>query len=192
MPRARKTAPAVVEQTQAPDAVSGPLSDIPRHEPPPRPKGGHPLYLTDERRAAMLHAIELGLPIEKAATLIGIAPRTWRDWLQRAKDPEAHAYWQQLGLEIDQAKARCMQRRLEQIEAAAQDPKHWTAAAWHLERADPENFGRNAHVTIDVRKLSDQEFIDAIAEAGLSGLLERPDQDGTLAGGGAARLQSQP
>lgn len=85
---------------------------------------------------------------------------------------------------MESAEAKALRRNLLLVQIAAQEPKHWQAAAWLLERRYPESFGRREHVThagdsdsplrvetrMDLSKVGtdDLETLERILEQGLS------------------------
>ena len=93
---------------------------------------------TPETIEAVLNAIEAGGTLTDAARVAGIGRRTLYDWLEQ--DPE-------LGERIDEAKLRRREKLLRRIEQSSEEGD-WKAAAWILERTMPEEFSRNAKVTV--------------------------------------------
>jgi transposase len=98
---------------------------------------GRPTKLTDEVRTAILEAVELGVPNDYAADLAGVHRSTFYRWKAENEDFQDA---------LLKSKTRCIRTALERIHAASKDPKHWTAAAWLLERICPESFGRKVEV----------------------------------------------
>ncbi len=87
----------------------------------------------------LLDAAEHGLNDKSCCEAAGISTRTLTRWhAEAAADPSsAH------GLFVDAlktARARGKLALLGKIKAAADKPQFWTAAAWTLERTDPEQF----------------------------------------------------
>ena len=53
--------------------------------------------------------------------------------------------------EVKRVEAQALQRNLERIQTAAEEPRNWTASAWWCERRYPQHFGRAVQVTADVQ-----------------------------------------
>jgi len=109
-----------------------------------RHAGGRPTKLTEDNVAKMLSAIRCGAPKSTAAKAVGIAPRTLRMWLQRAKEPDAPPELRDLKERLDRAREEGITARLATIQKASQED--WRAAAWLLERDDPEKFSMRQKV----------------------------------------------
>lgn len=194
MPRSPKTKTVTektpTEQGVAPAAID--RSAVPKPPPitpyQPFAEGGKPTYLTDERRVVVLDAIRKGMPIAQAVALVGVGNRTWYKWLQKSKDPDAQPFWHEFGAQVEQAKAEGMMAMLDKINKAAEQPQHWTAAQYRLAVMDPEHFGKSQTVTVNLSRMSEEQFNDALAEAGLGSLVGRSDEEGALTGGPEAWL----
>lgn len=94
-------------------------------------------------------AIEKGASIKDAGLLAGLGTDTLDGWLYSYRsEPEKYAHYKHLVEDIQEAKARRRQRSVERIEQAAQGGA-WQADAWHLERTDPENWGRKDQVKVE-------------------------------------------
>lgn len=78
-------------------------------------------------------AIGLGATYELAAAYGGISYETLRVW-NETKPAFSAA--------LKEAEGEAAVRWLKRIEAAAEDDKHWQAAAWKLERRYPQEYGR--------------------------------------------------
>ena len=87
----------------------------------------------------MLDAAEHGLNDRSACEAAGIHPVTLSRWLKHADDfPDSpHASF---ALAMKTARNRGKLALLKRIKTAAEKPQFWTAAAWTLERTDPEQF----------------------------------------------------
>ncbi|MFE3206414.1 hypothetical protein [Embleya sp. NPDC059237] len=117
---------------------------------PRRP--GRPTLLTPETVEQLLVVVRLGVPTSLAAGYVGVGASTLRRWLaigrderDRVEDGEAAdpalAAHLDLVVAVDRARAEFVLRAVAQIQAAARDGR-WQAAAWMLERREPEEFGR--------------------------------------------------
>jgi hypothetical protein len=96
-------------------------------------------------------AIRKGNAKTTAARLAGIHPDTLWEWINRGKqNPAEYPYFVQLAEDMAQAKAEIDAEMLEHVLAAPTiDAKHWTAAAWFLERTSPQDFAKRNKVEID-------------------------------------------
>jgi hypothetical protein len=82
-----------------------------------------------------------------AARACGVAESAFMNWMRlgrEGKDPEYAEFVEQVKAAENQAEASAVGR----INAAMQDPKLWTAAAWFLERKFPDRWGMTG---IDVK-----------------------------------------
>ncbi len=108
---------------------------------------------TPEIHEQIVSYIRKGYPKTTTFGLVGINADTGWDWLRYGRDqPEKYPHYVRLAEDIEQAIAEVQAERVDQILAAAQDPKNWTAAAWYLERTDPQTWGRKDRVEIDASK----------------------------------------
>jgi transposase len=86
-----------------------------------------------ERVGKILGQIRAGVPKEAAARIAGIGASTLFEWMQR--DVEfAEA--------VQRAVAESEAVLVARIAKAAGEPRHWTAAAWMLERRFPERYAK--------------------------------------------------
>lgn len=122
---------------------------------------GRPTKLTPETEQTILKALELGATYEAAANAAGIAYNTFNEWMKEGeatKRGQKREFYEAVKKALGNRQARW----LSFIEKAAQDG-NWQAAAWKLERTEPENFGRQRldikhSGSIDVTQLSDDEL----------------------------------
>lgn len=135
---------------------------------------------TPELHEQIVANIRQGYPKTTTFRLVGIDPDTGWTWLRHAREqPDRYPYYVKLAEDIDQAIAEVQAARVDQILAAAQDPKHWTAAAWYLERTDPQTWGRKDRVQLDAGdsgplfQLNQLVLTDADAREGARELLRR-------------------
>lgn len=94
--------------------------------------------LTADVHLVIVEAIEKGLPWCHAAAMAEVDVGTLKDWREKGAK-ENDGIYHLLYLDIKRARAERIQSRLALIDAAADDG-NWTAAAWELERSDPDNF----------------------------------------------------
>lgn len=118
---------------------------------------GRPTDLTPETHKIITSAIAYGGTYEASAHAGGVSYDTFNNWMKRGEaelvrrdNPRVKEDTQQWQTEqrfveffkaIKKAKGDRQIRWLEQIEKAATGGA-WQAAAWKLERTEPENFGR--------------------------------------------------
>lgn len=72
------------------------------------------------------------------AAYIGVDPATFSVWVNHPKTENQH----KLSKALKKAEANRKNNLLVKIHQAAQEPRHWQAAAWLLERQYPEEFAR--------------------------------------------------
>jgi len=102
----------------------------------PKGKRGRKGIFTPEAKLKLIQAIQLGGTMQDAAGFAGINYTYLFDWLAK-KTPEAN----ELSEALKTAKGAGKIGWLAKIEKAASDG-NWQAAAWKLERTDPDNYGR--------------------------------------------------
>ena len=100
-----------------------------------------PTKLTPELTRDITSYISEGNPPTIAATLVGISPSTYFNWMSRgSKKTPRFMEFSEL---IKRATAQSIANRVAHISRAAEGG-HWRAAAWLLERMAPESFGKNS------------------------------------------------
>jgi hypothetical protein len=118
---------------------------------------GAPLKLLDELLAQrIVNAVRAGLPWKLAAQAAGVGWSTLKEWKARGREGE-EPYAAFLA-RLESADGEAAQAAMGAILAAAAEPKHWTAAAWMLERRHPELFALK-------REYAKDEAAPATAEA---------------------------
>jgi hypothetical protein len=115
---------------------------------------GRPSKFNPATAGVLERAVRLGLPIEVAATLAGIAPSTVFDWLRlgRANKSPARA---QFADRVDKARAEAACEAWTVVWKAGD--RDWKAAAMWLQLAHPREFGakglarqvKDANATLD-------------------------------------------
>lgn len=85
-----------------------------------------------EKQERVIEATRKGLTRAICARLAGVAPST----LYKALREDA-----EFSQRVKTAQADGEQALIDTIRAASAEPKHWTAAAWLLERRYPERYG---------------------------------------------------
>lgn len=116
--------------------------------------------LTDQRTEALLQGLRMGMTRQAAAGAVGIHPTT----LWRMVDADAA-----FRTAVETAEAEAEARYTAIVAQATQDPKHWTAAAWWLERRRYRDYARREKVemSIDLRtiaaRIAEESDLDADA-----------------------------
>lgn len=116
-----------------------------------------PLFVTDPSiEERIMIALTRGASFDIAAHYAGVDPETFRKWRKKGKmvreledeERKAHAYsiYYDFWRKCQKMRAIAACTWLQKIDDAAN--VHWQAAAWKLERAYPETYGRTEKVTI--------------------------------------------
>ena len=153
----------------------------------PKSTIGRPTKLTPAIRQAILTAVAGGVPYTRAAALADINAQTAVEWLERGEGRGTRAaapLYVQFARELKKALAQDEARRVLRINQAGnggtviyektttypdgrvvreikRTAPEWTADAWHLERSQPDVWGRRERV--DVRVISIQEAAAKVA-----------------------------
>ena len=102
--------------------------------------------LTPAVSKALCDAMRTGLCLSHAAALVGVSPATVREWIRRGEGtddrPEAEPY-ATFATATGKARAEGDVAMVAVINSAAEDGQ-WRAAAWLLERRNPQQWGRGA------------------------------------------------
>ncbi|MBL9178862.1 MAG: hypothetical protein JNM65_12450 [Verrucomicrobiaceae bacterium] len=106
----------------------------------PVKKPGRPTLLNPTRQAALLEAIEQGIPLKQAAAVAGMSYDTLNHWRKRGENESAPEEYRQFCQLLRHSQAVAMQVHVSSISDAAK--RDWRAAAWMLERRYPEDFAR--------------------------------------------------
>lgn len=106
----------------------------------PAKKPGRPTLLNPTRQAALLEAIEQGMPLKQAAAIAGMSYDTLNAWQKRGENESAPEEYRQFCQQLRHSQAVAMQVHVSSICDAAK--RDWRAAAWMLERRFPEDFAR--------------------------------------------------
>lgn len=125
---------------------------------------------TPERVEAVITALVGGASQSAAAAAAGVHIQTLERWIEADAD---------FRLLIEGAEAKCQERALDQIRAAAEEPRFWTAAAWLLERRWPQVFARRFEIPYAERVRTAAKLGSGLADALVKGLSEaglEPDQ----------------
>jgi transposase len=104
-----------------------------------------PTKLTDEVEEEVLKAIRAGASLAAAAQFAGIDASTFYRWTERgdlAGTGRADARFRRFRTRVEQARAQAEVRDVTIIAKASE--RDWRAAAWRLERRNPQRYGRAA------------------------------------------------
>lgn len=96
-----------------------------------------PSKRTPEVETAILTAIEIGASRADAAAAVGVGWSTMASWTRRNATFRAA---------VEKAEAAARIRMVGIVAQAA--TRTWTAAAWYLERSDPQHWGRRDRVDV--------------------------------------------
>lgn len=126
---------------------------------------GRPTKITEELSQKIINAIKLGAYVETAVSMAGVSKSTFYNWNDRGNrelervtkikgadaelyvddfDPREYPFVEFLDA-INEALALSEVRDLSRIDRAAET--QWQAAAWKLERKNPERWGKR--MTVD-------------------------------------------
>ncbi|HZU76708.1 MAG TPA: hypothetical protein VFA70_08085 [Dehalococcoidia bacterium] len=97
-----------------------------------------PTKFNRERAQRAVEAVRAGNYMVVAARLAGISESTLYEWLERGR--AGRAPYAEFAREVERARAEAEARMLLVVQTAAR--LHWQAAAWFLERAFPDRWGR--------------------------------------------------
>ena len=131
-----------------------------------------PTKLTPELTRDITSYISEGNPPTIAATLVGISPSTYFNWM--SKGSEKTPRFMEFSELIKRATAQSIVNRVAHIARAA-DGGNWRAAAWLLERISPESFGKHSHGCME-RASFRQEGANGISEISFEDLEEKVRQ----------------
>lgn len=113
---------------------------------PPREGPGRPPKLTSEMETRLLSLLRAGVPREVACAGVGIADRTLRIWLTKARAGEKS--FQEFADKVEAAQAEAQSTMLVQIRKAG--AKDWKAIAWMLERVFSGRYGYKSQVKVSL------------------------------------------
>lgn len=167
-----------------------------------------PTSLTPAVRQRVYAALKTGKPIARACALAGIGQSTYYRWMDDglAAAPRCERWQEMTAAErrdpanaelrpkpadmamwefreaVNAAMAEAEDALLARVSCAAEEPKHWTAAAWILERRWPERYGRRQAIemTADVRAKVEKIDVDELTDAELDEMIETgrlPEQE---------------
>lgn len=120
---------------------------------------GRKSKLTPEVEKAITDSLTAGATVADACAYAGVSDDSFYRYIRDNAD---------FADAVKSAKAKARVNAVLRIRKAA-DNGVWQAAAWFLERSDPENWGQKSRVAIDIRYVEMVKQIDALAaQHGLS------------------------
>lgn len=133
---------------------------------------GRPTKLDDLLTKRIVDAVRAGLPWKLAAQAAGVGWSTLKEWKARGRAGEEP--FAALVARLERAEGEAAQAAMASILAAAADPRHWTAAAWMLERRHPELFALKRQVEPEEEAAKEQAADDLeVARAVVAALESR-------------------
>lgn len=106
-------------------------------------KTGRKPELNAETQKRICDMLKIGQTMTTAAEYGGVSRKTVEEWIRRGEDRdrrESEEIYAAFAAAVKDAKLTSKIRNVTLITEAAK--KHWTAAAWWLERNYPEEYGR--------------------------------------------------
>ena len=131
-----------------------------------------PLKLTPKLTQEISTYIRDGNSPTISATLVGISPSTYFNWMSKGSNQEPR--FMEFLESIKRANAQSIVNRVAHIARAA-DGGNWRAAAWLLERISPESFGKHSHGCME-RASFRQEGANRISEISFEDLEDKVRQ----------------
>ena len=124
----------------------------------PAPKGRPSQLFDDQTGEALLDYIRLGIPVRKAVTTVGIAEKTFYNWMTRgidererlatvpnAKSNPIEVVYLQFLQSVERARGEAVTKKVAVISKAGNEGD-WRAAAWWLERQAADEFGKTDRI----------------------------------------------
>lgn len=104
----------------------------------------------ETRHETIVESIRKGNSKANSFRLAGISVEAGTEWLQYGRErPEEYPYYAKLYEDVEQALAEYEASRVSLVTTAA-DTGTWQAAAWWLERRNPDEWGRHDRVKHEV------------------------------------------
>jgi hypothetical protein len=108
-------------------------------------ENGRKTALTPQVHATIVEALRRGNTREDASAIARITSRTLRNWMSRGEAEDAEEFYASFAADVLEAETDARTKMIDEIRLAA--GKDWKAAAWYLERRDPNwREHRNASV----------------------------------------------
>lgn len=120
--------------------------------------------LNDRTAAVICEFLIEGNYADTAAKAAGITYETFRQWMRKGEVATEGPY-HEFHLAVTQAKAIGEAALVATIrDASNRGPQHWTAAAWILERTQPDKYGKSNRIELvtreRIRERADEEGLD--------------------------------
>ncbi len=122
--------------------------------------------LTPELQRDILQVLEAGATIKDACHFVGISEVTYFNWINRGEEAKSGIYFEFLK-SAQKAIASGSVDAVAIIRMAAKE--QWQAAAWFLERKNPQEWARRTKVEIDISKEAMTELRQLQALTGMKG-----------------------
>jgi hypothetical protein len=120
--------------------------------------------LTKEMAEKAGEAMAKGLSITHICQLFCISRQSFFEWIKKGNEDKLinndsdYVYFVDC---LSHGKGLFMMHNQELVQQAAEaDPKYWAAAAWNLEKGDPEHYGKKDKLEVTFSK--DEAFIQAV------------------------------
>lgn len=101
-----------------------------------------PDSITEERTAHMETLLKSGSFVQVACQVVGIPYSTHKDWMEKGRADDAAPQYRIYCQRIEQARAVGEDNLVKVVASSAIED--WRAAAWMLERMEPERWGRRS------------------------------------------------
>ncbi len=121
---------------------------------------GRKTKLTPEVQKRICEIIRAGNFAATAASVVGIDESTFYRWMSEGEKATRGQY-REFRNAVKKASAEAEQKNVKYIQSAA--PKNWQAAAWWLERRNPDTWGRkdrHEHTGADGGPIQEQITLD--------------------------------
>jgi hypothetical protein len=128
---------------------------------------GRPRSLDDAKRREIAALLTAGYPIHAAAEYVGCSPRTIKREIRRNSE---------FAERVRRAETAGQLEPLSTVRNAAKSD--WRAAAWYLERTNPDRFAKRNPVLLKPDEVLEQ--LDSIAEQMLHEVKDEPTRDRIL------------
>lgn len=123
-----------------------------------RERPGRKTFLTEDVHKAIVDSFSVGALVAEACMYANVSSKTYYGWMRRGRAYDDHLeaggeikdgedIFRLFYLEVGPARAKAKTRALGTIAKAQQDGD-WRAAAWYLERTDPQHWGRVNRVEV--------------------------------------------
>ena len=131
-----------------------------------------PTKLTPELTREITSYIQDGNTPTISATLVGISPSTYFDWMSKGSNQQSG--FMEFSESIKRACAQSIVDQVAHISRVA-DSGNWRAAVWMLERMAPESFGKHSHGCRELTSFRQKEVND-ISETSIEDLEDKMQQ----------------